>query len=96
MYCGKPGHVATDCNLGKHPRTSLCQMDSIPDHDMDKMSIHDNVEANKLSTNYSTPIININAPIVDMAVTDTTLKTLSVFNMDPVDIDAACINHSSF
>jgi len=96
MYCGKPGHVATNCNLGKHPGTSLRQMDSIPDHDMDKMSIHDNVEANKLSTNYSTPIVDINAPIVNMAVTDTTLKTLSVFNTDPIDIDAACINHSSF
>jgi len=96
MYCGKPGHVATDCNLGKRPGTSLRQMDSIPDHDMDKMSIHDNVEANKLSTNCSAPIIDINAPIVDMAITDTTLKTLSVFNTDPVDMDAACINHSSF
>jgi len=89
MYCGKPGHVATDCNLSKRPGTSLRQMDSIPDQDMDKMSIHDDVEANKLSTNYSTPII-------DMAITDTTLKTLSIFNTDPVDMDAACINHSSF
>ena len=89
MYCGKPGHIATDCNLGKHPGTSLRQMDSIPDHDMDKISIHDNVEANKLSTNYS-------APMVDMTITDTTLKTLSVFNTDPIDMDAACINHSSF
>ena len=49
MYCGKPGHVATNCNLGKCPRTSLRQMDSTPDDSMDKMSIHDNVEANKLS-----------------------------------------------
>jgi len=96
MYCGKSGHVATDCNLGKHPGTSLRQMDSLPDHDMDKMSIHDNVEANKLSTNYSTPIVDINAPIVDMAVADTTLKALSVFNTDPANMDAAGINHSSF
>jgi len=89
MYCGQSGHVAIDCNLGKRPRTSLRQMDSIPDHDMDKMSIHDNMEANKLSTNYS-------APIVDITITDTTLKTLSVFNTDPIDIDTACINHLSF
>ena len=88
MYCGKPGHIATNCNLGKRPGTSLHQMDSTPEQDMDKMSIHDNVEANKLSTNYFTPI----AP-VDM---DVTLKTLSIFNMDPQDIDVAHINHSSF
>jgi len=96
MYCGKPGHVATNCNLGKCPGTLLRQMDSILDHDMDKMSIHDNVEANKLSTNYPAPITNISVPIVDMTITDTTLKTLSVFNTDPVDMDAACINHLSF
>jgi len=96
MYCGKPGHVATNCNLGKSPGTSLRQMDSIPDQDMDKMSIHDNVEANKLSTNYSTPIVDINAPTIDMTIKDAALKTLSVFNTDPVDMDAACINHSSF
>ena len=64
MYCGKPRHIATNCNLGKRPRTSLCQMDSIPDDNMDKMSIHDSVEANKLSTNYF-------APIADMDVMDT-------------------------
>jgi len=89
MYCGKPGHVATNCNLGKRPRTLLRQMDSIPDDSMDKMSIHDNVEANKLSTNRFVPIINMN-------VMDATLKTLSVFNTDPLDIDVAHINHSSF
>jgi len=89
MYCGKPGHVATNCNLGKHPGTSLRQMDSTPDDSMDKMSIHDNVEANKLSTNYF-------APIADMDVMDATLKTLSVFNMDLLDIDVAHINHLSF
>jgi len=89
MYCGKPGHIATNCNLGKRPGTSLCQMDSTPEQDMDKMSIHDNVEANKLSTNYF-------APIVDMDVMDATLKTLSIFNMDPQDIDVAHINHLSF
>jgi len=52
MYCGgKPGHIATNCNLGKHPRTSLYQMDSILEDDMDKPSIHDNTEINKLSNN---------------------------------------------
>jgi len=85
MYCGKPGHIATNCNLGKCPRTLLHQMDSIPEDSMDKMSIHDSVEANELSTNYFAPI--------DM---DVTLKTLSIFNMDPLDIDVTHINHSSF
>jgi len=89
MYCGKPGHIATNCNLGKRPGTSLHQMDSTPEQDMDKMSIHDNVEANKLSTNYF-------APITDMNVMDATLKTLSIFNMDPQEIDVAHINHLSF
>jgi len=89
MYCGKPGHITTNCNLGKHPGTSLRQMDSIPDDSMDKMSIHDNVEANKLSTNRF-------APIVDMNIMDATLKTLSVFNTDLLDIDVAHINHLSF
>jgi len=89
MYCGKPGHIATNCNLGKRPGTSLCQMDSIPDDSMDKMSIHDSVEANKLSTNCF-------APITDMDIMDTTLKTLSVVNMDLLDIDVAHINHLSF
>jgi len=89
MYCGKPGHVATNCNLGKHPRTSLRQMDSTPEDDMDKMSIHDTVEANQLSTNRF-------APITDMTMMDTTLKTLSVFNTDPLNIDVAHINHASF
>jgi len=89
MYCGKPGHVATNCNLGKRPGTSLRQMDSIPDDSMDKMSIHDNMEANKLSTNRFAPIANMN-------VMDATLKTLSVFNMDLLDIDVAHINHLSF
>jgi len=51
MYCSKPGHITTNCNLGKHPGTSLCQMDSIPEDDMDKLSIHDNMEINKLSNN---------------------------------------------
>jgi len=88
MYCGKPGHIATNCNLGKRPGTSLRQMDSTLEDSMDKMSIHDNVEANKLSTNYFAPI----AP-VDM---DVALKTLSIFNMDPQDIDVAHINHLSF
>jgi len=89
MYCGKPGHVATNCNLGKRPGTSLRQMDSTPDDNMDKMSIHDNVEANKLSANRF-------APITDMNVMDATLKTLSVFNTDLLDIDVAHINHLSF
>jgi len=47
-------------------------MDSILEDSMDKMSIHDSVEANELSTNYFVPI--------DM---DVTLKMLSIFNMDP-------------
>jgi len=89
MYCSKPGHVATNCNLGKRPGTSLRQMDSIPEDNMDKISIHDNVEANKLSTNRFVPIVNMN-------IMDTTLKTLSIFNTDPLDIDVAHINHSSF
>jgi len=89
MYCGKPGHIATNCNLGKRPRTSLRQMDSIPEDNMDKMSIHDNVEANQLSTNRF-------VPITDMDVMDATLKTLSIFNTDLLDIDVAHINHSSF
>jgi len=89
MYCGKPGHVATNCNLGKRPGTSLRQMDSIPDDSMEKMSIHDNVEANKLSTNYFTPI-------ADMNIMDAPIKMLSVFNTDPLDIDVAHINHASF
>jgi len=89
MYCGKPGHIATNCNLGKRPRTSLRQMDSTPEDNMDKMSIHDSMEANKLSTNRFTPI-------TDMDIMDATLKTLSVFNTDLLDIDVANINHSSF
>jgi len=89
MYCSKPGHIATNCNLGKCPGTSLRQMDSILEDNMDKISIHDNVEANKLSTNHF-------APLVDMNVMDATLKTLSIFNMDLLDIDVAHINHLSF
>ena len=85
MYCSKPGHIATNCNLGKRPGTSLRQMDSILEDSMDKISIHDSVEANELSTNYFAPI--------DM---DVTLKTLSIFNIDPQDIDVAHINHSTF
>jgi len=89
MYCGKPGHIATSCNLGKCPGTSLRQIDSIPDDNMEKMSIHDNVEANKLSTNCFTPI-------ADMNVMDAPIKMLSVFNTDPLDSDVAHINHASF
>ena len=89
MYCGKPGHIATNCNLGKRPGTSLRQMDSILEDSMDKMSIHDNVEANKLSTNYF-------APITDMSVMDAPLQALSIFNMDTQGIDVAHINHLSF
>jgi len=89
MYCGKPGHVTTNCNLGKRPGTSLRQIDSILDDNMDKMSIHDSVEANKLSTNYFTPI-------ADMDVMDAPIKMLSVFNTDLLDIDVAHINHLSF
>ena len=89
MYCGKPGHVATNCNLGKRPGTSLRQMDSILEDNMDKMSIHDNVEANQLSTNRFTPI-------ADMNIMDAPIKMLSVLNTDLLDIDVAHINHSSF
>jgi len=89
MYCGKPGHIATNCNLGKRPRTSLHQMDSTLEDDMDKMSIHDTVETNQLSTNRF-------APIADMSIMDATLKTLSVFNTDLLDMDVAHINHLSF
>jgi len=85
MYCGKPEHITTNCNLGKRPRTLLRQMDSIPEDSMDKMSIHNNVEVNELSTNRFAPI-NM----------DVTLKTLSIFNMDPLNIDVAHINHLSF
>jgi len=88
MYCGKPGHIATNCTLGKRPRTSLRQMDLTPEDSMEKMSIHDNVEANKLSTNCF-------APIADMDIMDATLKTLSIFSMDPLNIDVAHINHLS-
>jgi len=89
MYCSKPGHVATNCNLGKCPGTSLRQMDSIPDDSMDKMSIYDNVEANQLSTNYSTPIADLN-------IMDAPIKMLSVFKTDLLDVDVAHINHLSF
>jgi len=89
MYCSKPGHVATNCNLGKHPGTSLRQMDSTLEDDMDKMSIHDNVEANQLSTNHF-------APIADMNIMDAPIKMLSIFNTDPLNIDVAHINHTSF
>jgi len=65
-------------------------MDSTLEHDMDKMSIHDNVEANQLSTNRYAPL----APIQDMDITD--IQQLSIFNMDPQNIDVAHINHSSF
>jgi len=89
MYCGKPGHVATNCTLGKRPGTSLRQMDSTPEDSMEKMSIHDNVEANQLSTNRF-------MPIADMDVMDAPIKMLSVFNTDLLDIDVAHINHLSF
>jgi len=36
------------------------------------------------------------APIANMDVMDATLKTLSIFNMDLLDIDVAHINHLSF
>ena len=51
MYCGKPGHIALNCNLGKRPGTSLRQMDSIPEDEMDKLSIHNDVQVNRLSNN---------------------------------------------
>jgi len=54
MYCGKPGHIATNCNLGKRPGTSLRQMDSTLDDSMDKMSIHDNVDV-MIHPNFSHP-----------------------------------------
>ena len=51
MYCGKAGHIALNCNLGKCPGMSLRQMDSIPEDEMDKLSIHDDVQVNRLSNN---------------------------------------------
>ena len=51
MYCGKAGHIALNCNLGKRPGISLRQMDSIPEDKMDKLSIHNNVQVNRLSNN---------------------------------------------
>ena len=51
MYYGKPGHITLNCNLGKHPSTSLRQMESIPEDKMDKLSILDDVQVNRLSNN---------------------------------------------
>jgi len=51
MYCGKPGHIALNCLLGKCPGTSLCQMDSIPEDEMEKLSIYDSMEVNRLFNN---------------------------------------------
>ena len=67
-------------------------MDSIPEDSMDKLSVYDNVEANKLSTNYFAPIVPIDL--------DVKLKQLSTFNKDPdithKNFDVANINHLSF
>ena len=66
MYCGKPGHIALNCNLGKRPGTSLCQMDSIPEDKMDKLSIHDDVQVNQLSNNpYSVLDMDIDEMNID-------------------------------
>jgi len=64
-------------------------MDSILEDSMDKLSIHDNVETNKLSTN--------SFAILDM---DVELKNLSILSMDPNNItknlDVVNINYLSF
>ena len=68
MYCGKAGHIALNCNLGKHPGTSLRQMDSIPEDEMDKLSIHDDVQVNRLSNNpYSVLDMDVNEINIDNA-----------------------------
>jgi len=47
MYCGKQGHKAIDCKAPgqKRPRTSFTlkvrQMDTIPEEDLDKLSLSD-------------------------------------------------------
>ena len=51
MYCGKAGHIALNCNLGKCPGTSLCQTEAILEDKMDKLSIHDDMQVNRLSNN---------------------------------------------
>ena len=66
MYCGKPGHIALNCNLGKRPSTSLRQMDSIPEDEMDKLSIHDDAQVNQLSNNpYSVLDIDVDEMNID-------------------------------
>ena len=68
MYCGKSGHIALNCNLGKHPGTSLRQIDSIPEDEMDKLSIHDDVQVNRLSNNpYSVLDMNVDEMNIDNA-----------------------------
>ena len=68
MYCGKPGHIALNCNLGKRPGTSLCQMDSIPEDEMDKLSIHDDVQVNRLSNN---PYLVLDMDVDEMNIDNT-------------------------
>ena len=68
MYCGKPGHIALNCNLGKRPGTSLCQIDSIPEDKMDKLSIHDNVQVNRLSNN---PYLVLDMDVDEMNIDNT-------------------------
>ena len=68
MYCGKPGHIALNCNLGKRPGTSLCQMESILEDEMDKLSIHDNIQVNRLSNNsFSVLDMDVNEMNIDNA-----------------------------
>ena len=68
MYCSKPGHITLNCNLGKRPGTSLCQMDSIPKDEMDKLSIHDDVQVNRLSNNpYSVLNMDVDEMNIDNA-----------------------------
>ena len=51
MYYGKPGHIALNCNLGKHLGLSLCQMDTIPEDKIDKLSIYNHTQVNRLTNN---------------------------------------------
>ena len=68
MYCGKAGHITLNCNLGKHPGTSLHQMESILEDEMDKLSIYDDVQVNRLSNNsFSVLDMDVNEINIDNA-----------------------------
>ena len=68
MYCGKAGHIALNCNLGKCLGMSLCQMESIPEDKIDKLSIHNDIQVNRLSTNsFSVLNMDVNEMNIDNA-----------------------------